>query len=126
MPKPKDVDSYIAAAPQPAQAMMKPLRAAIKSVAKETTEKISYGIPFYEYKYPGYKGRLVYFATFKDHVSIFAWGREVDKYPELKKYKMSKGTLQFPIGTRIPMSVVKKIVRARMKEIDKSAEKKIS
>lgn len=115
----KDVDTYIAKAAKPAQAMMKQLRTVIKSVAPNTTEKISYGIPFYEYKSPGYPGRLVYFAAFKNHVSIFAWGREVDKYPELKKYKTSKGTLRFPIGSKIPLTLVKKVVKARMREIDR-------
>lgn len=123
MPKrPQDVDSYIAATPKPAQRMMKQLRAAIKSTAPNTTEKISYGIPFYEYKYPGYKGRLVYFAAFRNHVSIFAWGREVDKHKELKPYKTSKGTLQFPIGAKIPIRLIKTVVKARMKEIDRGQE----
>lgn len=114
----KDVDAYIAKAPKPAQVMMKKIRAAIKAAAPEASEKISYGIPFYEYKSPGYKGRLVYFGAFKTHVSIFAWGREVDKHPELKKYKTSKGTLQFPLGTTIPVAIVKKVTKARMKAID--------
>jgi uncharacterized protein YdhG (YjbR/CyaY superfamily) len=119
-----NVDAYIAAFPKPAQAMMKQLRAAIKSTAHDVTEKISYGIPFYEYKYPGYKGRLVYFGGFKNHVSIFAWGREVDKYKELSQYKTSKGTIQFPLGVKIPVALVKKIVKLRMKQIDRSVKKK--
>jgi len=122
---PKTVDSYIASFPKEVQTMMKQLRAAIKASANDVTEKISYGIPFYEYKYPGYKGRLVYFRAFKKHVSIFAWGREVDKYKELKKYKTSKGTLQFPIGTKIPVTLVKKVVRARMREIDRSLKSEV-
>lgn len=122
----KDVDAYIARHPKPAQTMMKQLRTAIKSAAPTTTEKISYGIPFYEYKFPGYKGRLVYFGAFKNHVSIFAWGREVDRHKELKKYKTSKGTLQFPLGMKVPVAIVKKVVKARMKQIDQSVKNKAS
>jgi len=116
----KNVSAYIAAAPPKARAMMRVLRKTIKAAAPKAKEKISYAIPFYEYKSPGYKGRLVYFAAFTKHVSIYAWGREVNKHPELKKYKTSTGTLQFPIGTKVPVTLVKKVVKARMKEIDAS------
>jgi uncharacterized protein YdhG (YjbR/CyaY superfamily) len=114
----RTVSAYIAATPPPARAMLEQLRAAIRAAAPMADERISYGIPFYEYRYPGVRGRLVYFAAFKNHVSIFAWGREVDRHPELKKYRTSKGTLQFPIGTKIPVTMVKKVVRARMREVD--------
>ncbi|HZY94015.1 MAG TPA: DUF1801 domain-containing protein [Candidatus Bathyarchaeia archaeon] len=50
------VDEYIARAPQPAQQMMRQIRAAISAAAPEAEEKMSYGMPFYEYRYPGYKG----------------------------------------------------------------------
>lgn len=117
---PSTVRQYIAAAPKPAQTMLTQLRRAIRAAAPAAKEKISYGIPFYEYRSPGYLGRLVYFGAFTKHVSIFAWGREVEKHRALKKYKTSTGTLQFPIGSKIPLRLVKTVVRARMKEIDGS------
>lgn len=98
--------------------MLTQLRRAIKSAAPTAKEEISYGIPFYEYKSPGYKGRLVYFGAFKKHISIYAWDREVNQHKELKKYKTSTGTLRFPIGTKIPMALVKKVVKARRREIN--------
>ena len=116
----KDVDKYIAKSVKPAQVMMKKIRAAIRSAAPRAREKMSYGIPFYEYKSPGYKGRLAYFGAFKNHVSIFAWGREVDSLAALKKYKTSKGTIQFPLGSKVPVALVKKVIRTRMKVIDAS------
>ena len=114
----KNISEYIDHAPKEAQPMLRQLRAIIRSTVTDVTEKISYGVPFYEYKYPGYRGRLVYFAAFKNHISIFAWGREVDRHKELLKYKTSKGTLQFPIGSKIPVTVIKKVIRARMKQLD--------
>ncbi len=116
--KNNQVAVYIATSPSAARPMLRTIRAAIRSVAPTSVEKISYGIPFYEYKYPGYRGRLAYFAAFKRHVSIFAWGREVDSIPGLKKHKGSKGTIQFPLGTKIPVALVKRAVRARMRAID--------
>jgi uncharacterized protein YdhG (YjbR/CyaY superfamily) len=119
----KDVDAYIARSAKAAQPMLKAIRAAIRTAAPKAVEKMSYGIPFYEYKHPGYRGRLTYFAAFKNHVSIFAWGREVDAFPELKKYKTSKGTIQFALGSKPPIGLIKRVVRARMKAID-ALEKK--
>jgi uncharacterized protein YdhG (YjbR/CyaY superfamily) len=47
---PKDVDEYIASAPKEVQAKLKELRAAIREVAPTAVERISYGMPYYDYK----------------------------------------------------------------------------
>ena len=120
MRRSKDVDEYIAKASKPAQQLMKQIRAAIRAVAPEAEEKISYRMPFYEYKFSGYKGRLAYFAAFKDHVSFFAIPRKLptDIAKQLDKYKAAKATLQFPIGTKVPVALLKKLVRLRKDDID--------
>ena len=118
--KSTEVDEYIAKASEPAQQMMRQIRATILAVAPEAKEKISYRMPFYEYKFPGYKGRLAYFASFKDHVSFFAIPREVpmDLAKQLERYKMAKATLQFPIGTKVPVALLRQLVKLRKKDID--------
>jgi uncharacterized protein YdhG (YjbR/CyaY superfamily) len=63
------VDAYIAAAPVPAQPILRHLRQVIKAAAPKAEERISYGMPSYEYY-----GRLVYFAAFKNHVGLYAVG----------------------------------------------------
>lgn len=120
MGKSKEVDEYIAKASEPARRMMKQIRAAIREVAPEAEEKISYRMPFFEYKFPGYKGRLAYFAAFKDHVSFFAIPGKVpsDLAKEVDKYKAAKATLQFPLGSRVPISLLKQLVKLRKDEID--------
>jgi uncharacterized protein YdhG (YjbR/CyaY superfamily) len=77
-------------------------------------------MPFYEYRFPGYKGRLVYFGAFARHVSIFIVPRTMPAAiaAQIKPYRVAKATLQFPIGTRVPASLIKKLVKLRMKEID--------
>ena len=116
----KEVDEYIAKASEPAQQMMKQIRATIRAVAPEAEEKMSYGIPFYEYKFPGYKGRLAYFGAYKKHISFYAVPRNVppalDK--QLEEYKAEKATLQFPIGTKVPVTLLKELVILRKNEID--------
>ncbi len=112
MIKVKDVDSYITAASKPAQVMMKQLRAAIISTAPKAEEKISYGMPYY-----GYKGRLIYFSAFKNHIGLYIMGGSRRTYTqEIKKYQTSMATLQFPIGSKVPVALVKKLVKAQMRE----------
>ena len=68
--KPKDVDEYLAAVPEPARSTLKHVRAVIRSVVPAgTTEVISYGIPTFRYK----RG-LVAFAAFSNHCSFFPLG----------------------------------------------------
>ena len=123
MQKLSTVAGYIASAPPPAREMLRQIRTAIRSAAPGAAEKIGYGMPFYEYKFPGYKGRLVYFGAFAKHVSLFIVPRNVPASlaAQVRKYKAEKATLQFPLGTRVPTGLIKKLVKLRMKEIDTAA-----
>ena len=57
--------------------MMKEIRAVIRLAAPKAEESISYGMPFYAYKFPGYHGRLTYFGAFTKHISLFIIPRKV-------------------------------------------------
>jgi len=110
----KSVDEYLANTSEPAQSTLKHIRAVIRSVVPaETTEVISYGIPMFKYR-----GMLVGYAAFKKHCSLFPTGSGVlDRFEkELKGYRTSKGTIQFPSDKPLPDALVKKIVKARVKE----------
>jgi uncharacterized protein YdhG (YjbR/CyaY superfamily) len=110
----KSVDEYIAGTPEPACSTLKHIRKVIKSVVpRETIEVISYGIPMFKFN-----GMLVGYAAFAKHCSLFPTGSGViDKFAkELKDYKTSKGTIQFPSDEPLPDALVKKIVRKRVKE----------
>lgn len=122
----KTVDGYIASFPKPAQVMMKQLRSAIRSTCPQATETISYAIPFYEYKSAGYTGRMMYFAGYKSHIGVYVVPRKipVGLAKQVAKYKKAKSTLQFPIGTKIPVAMIKQLVKIRMKEIDASLRTK--
>ena len=111
---PKTVDEYLADVPEPAQSTLRHVRAVIRSaVPAETTEVISYGIPMFKFR-----GMLVGYAAFKKHCSLFPTGSGVlDRFEkELRGYRTSKGTIQFPSDKPLPDALVKKIVKARVKE----------
>jgi uncharacterized protein YdhG (YjbR/CyaY superfamily) len=110
----KTVDEYPANTPEPAQSTLKHIRAVIQSVVpKEATEVISYGIPMFKYN-----GMLVGYAAFKNHCSLFPTGSGVlDRFEkELKGYRASKGTIHFSSDKPLPDALVRKIVKARVKE----------
>jgi len=113
MKRDRAVDHYIARAPAPARPMMRALRTAIASaVPRDAAETISYRIPAVKRERV-----LVWFAAFRDHCSLFPGASIVARFKEdLEPYKTSKGTIQFPIERRLPVALVKKIVRARVRD----------
>ena len=106
------VDEYLENVPEPARTTLTKVRAAIRSVVPaEATEALSYGVPAFLYK-----GPLIGYAAFKDHCSLFPMsGAIVEQFQdELKKYKTSRGTIQFALTKPPPATLLKKIVKARI------------
>jgi uncharacterized protein YdhG (YjbR/CyaY superfamily) len=119
--KPADVDSYIATAPLAVQPQLRELRAAIKAEAPNALEKMSYGIPFYEYGgKPGtLASRLVYFAVRKNHIAIYPAGEAKG----LEQYLTERSTLRFPLDRPLPMAKIRAFVKARVKEKDAAKQR---
>jgi uncharacterized protein YdhG (YjbR/CyaY superfamily) len=110
--KAKNVDAYISTAPKQVQGKLREIRKIVKSAAPEAEEKISYGMPYYSYK-----GRLAYFAAFKDHVSLFAMPPVVGELRrELRKYQTGKSTIQFPLDQKLPLSLIRMLIEAGVKK----------
>ena len=106
---PKDVDEYLAGVGEPARTTLNKIRATIRSVVPpEATEAISYGMPAFKYK-----GTLMYFAAFSNHCSLFPGNASLIE-ADLKGYRTSKGTIQFPLDKPLPAALVKKLVKARV------------
>lgn len=109
----KSIEKYIKKFPDEVQVILKEVKGVIKSVAPETTEGISYGIPTF-YLHGKY---LVYFAGFKNHISVYpATTDAVNKVEGLVKYKVSTGTLKFPLNEPVPFSLIKQFVKYRLEE----------
>jgi uncharacterized protein YdhG (YjbR/CyaY superfamily) len=109
-----EVDAYIAAAPKAAQPHLRHLRSVIKEAAPKAEERISYGMPSYHYE-----GRLIYFAAFKTHVGVYP-SFQAEKH-NLAKYMAGQGTLRFPLDEPLPAALIRKLVKARVKEYDAKA-----
>ena len=111
------VEAYLARVPEPARTTLEKVRATIRAVVPEgTVEVLSYGMPAFRYN-----GRaLVAYAAFKDHCSFFPMQASLidEMKDELKSYRTSKGTLQFPQDKPLPAALLKKMVKARIAEND--------
>ena len=113
-PKPKDVDAYIAAAPKEVRADLKSMRDLIKKTAPLAAERISYGLPYYDYK-----GRLAYFGHWKTHVGLYIPTPVLEEHAsELANYETTKATVRFPLGKKLPARLVKKLIKSRMVKND--------
>lgn len=106
------IDEYIKAFPENVQRILKELRKVIKSVAPEAGEKISYGIPTFTLH-----GNLVHFAAYQKHIGFYPASSGIAAFAkELSNYETSKGTVRFPINEPLPMALIEKIVKFRVKE----------
>jgi uncharacterized protein YdhG (YjbR/CyaY superfamily) len=111
MKKAKNVDEYIQSAPKDIQPRLTRLRAVILSVVPTAEEKISYGMPYF-----GYKGRLAYFSYFKHHIGLYVTPPVIENHAkELKEYVTAKATVQFPLDKNLPIALIKKLVKARVR-----------
>ena len=117
---PETVDEYLAGVSKEARATLEKLRQTIKAAAPMASEGISYQMPMYKHH-----GMVVGFAAFKDHCSIFPGSAVMDAHKvELSRYDTSKGTIRFPANKPLPAALVKKLVKARIKENEARASKK--
>jgi uncharacterized protein YdhG (YjbR/CyaY superfamily) len=106
------IDEYIAAFPRDVRDILQELRQTIRDAAPDAKETISYQIPAFQLN-----GNLVYFAAFKNHIGFFPTSSAISKFKkELSQYDTSKGTVRFPINEPIPLDLIRKIVKFRVKE----------
>lgn len=117
---PESIDEYISKFSPEIQEILEMLRKVIKEAAPEAKEKISYQMPAFTLY-----GNLVYFAACKNHIGFYPTPSGIDAFRnELSGYKGAKGSIQFPIDKPLPYELISKIVKFRVAENMKRAEKK--
>ncbi len=109
-----DVDAYIKQFPASTQSILKEIRAVVQKSAPKAVEGISYGMPAYKMN-----GKpLCYFAGYDKHIGFYATPTGHAAFvKELSKYKQGKGSVQFPIDEKMPLALIAKIVKFRLKEL---------
>ena len=116
------VEEYAASLPAASKKIFAAFRKTIKQAAPEAEELISYNIPALKLH-----GMLVYFAAWKEHVSMYPRTAGLEKAfkKEMAKYGVSKGTIKFPTVEPLPLDIISNMVKFRVKEnLEKEAAKK--
>jgi len=110
----EEVDRYLEALEEPKRGTLEALRRSILEVVPEAEQVISYGMPAFKVE-----GRTVAgFAAFKHHLSYLPHSGSVlaTLADDVAAYETSKGSLRFAVDKPLPRQLVKKLVRARMRE----------
>ena len=117
----QSIDQYIKSFPNDIQKILQKIRETIKETAPEAEEAISYQMPTFKLN-----GNLVHFAGYKNHIGFYPAPSGTEAFKkELSLYKSGKGSIQFPLDKPIPLSLIKKIVKYRVKENTAKAKQKI-
>jgi uncharacterized protein YdhG (YjbR/CyaY superfamily) len=107
------IEEYHASFPPATQALLVQLNEIIKQVAPTATALISYNMPAFKLNKV-----LVYYAAYAHHIGFYPTAKPIAIFKkELSSYKTSKGAIQFPLTEKIPVALIKKIVRFRIKEV---------
>lgn len=110
----KSVDEYIASQPEAVHAILERVRSAIRKAVPKAQEVISYKMPTYTL----YGDRLLYFAAWKEHYSMYGATEQVVAAfgDELASYQVDKGTIRFPLSAPVPVKLIGRIAKFRAKE----------
>ncbi|HTE25574.1 iron chaperone [Flavitalea sp.] len=114
------IDNYIAGFPEDVQKLLKQMREIISKAAPKAEEAIKYAMPTFTLH-----GNLVHFAGYKNHIGFYPAPSGIESFKEeLSQYKNSKGAVQFPLDKPLPVALITKIVKFRVKESIAAAELK--
>ena len=112
--KPATIDEYLASMDPDQRALLQKLRKTIRTIAPNVEERISYGIPAFRLN-----GRsLVLFGAWVNHCSFYPGSSTTLKNfrDDLKGFQVRKGTVRFSPDNPLPITLVKKLVKARIAE----------
>lgn len=111
-------NEYFLLFPEEVQLKMETLRKAIHSQNPDLEEYIGYQMPALKYK----DKPLVYFAAYKKHIGFYPLPKAIIHFENdfiERKYKFSKGAVQFPLKEDLPLDLIEKMIQFRISEINK-------
>jgi uncharacterized protein YdhG (YjbR/CyaY superfamily) len=112
-----NVEEYIANCPKDVQDGLRKIRAAIRSVAPDATERTDYfQIPGYSYEGYDYDGMFAWFSYKKPNVRLHVRPPVIEEHKQdLADCVTTKSIVTFPKDKEIPVPLVKKLVKASIK-----------
>jgi len=111
MSTPTSIDEYIASVSEEVRPILESVRTTIRKLAPDAEERISYRMPAFFLD-----GALVYFAAFKNHIGMYPPVHDESLVPLVAKYAGPKGNLRFPLTEPLPLGLIRRIVKARIKQ----------
>lgn len=106
------IDKYISGFSSETQVLLQQMRKTIQQAAPEAGESIKYAMPTFIQQ-----GMLIHFTAHKSHIGFYPWPAAMITFAEeLKPYKTSKGTVQFPFDQPLSVELVKRMAEYRVKE----------
>ena len=112
---PNSVDEYIASFAPEVRTVLEKVRTTVRKAAPGATERISYRMPAFRL------GRdLVYFGAFKSHIGFYPPVRDKALKKAAAIYAGEKGNLRFPLDEPIPYTLISRIVKARVREVQQT------
>lgn len=110
--KPASIEEYIDASAPEVQERLWKLHECIRKAAPGATEGLKWGMPAYLYD-----KILVTFAVFKNHIGFYPMATAIQAFAEsLAKYKTAEGSVQFSLNMPLPLPLITKMVKFRVKE----------
>lgn len=106
------VDEYISVFPDKTKALLEKMRKTVSKAAPKAEELISYNMPSLNLE-----GRLIYYAGYKNHIGFYPMTSAISAFKkELSVYKGAKGSVQFPLDKPLPVDLISRMVKFRVKE----------
>lgn len=115
----KTVDEYFDNQPLETKNALLAIKKCILKVNPETTELFNYNIPSYTLIKGGKREQQIMMAGYKKHIGFYPHPSTIEKFDkELNEYKKGKGSVQFPLNKALPLDLIEKMVRYRMKLVN--------
>ena len=110
--KPSTIEEYIEAAPGEVQGKLRQIHATIRKAAPKAEESLKWSMPAYSYR-----KIVVTFAVFKHHIGFYPMPSAIKTFAkDLSQYKTARGSVQFPLDRKLPLSLIRRIVQFRVRE----------
>lgn len=115
---PETIDEYIAGFSPEIQERLQVIRKQLKKAAPKAEEAIKYGMPTFILN-----GNAVGFAAFKKHIGLYP---APHSHPDFKKdllpYKGTKSSMHIKHDAKIPLALIARIIKYRVKELAAKAK----